>query len=336
MPESSKPVVSIILPTYNRSSFLPEAFAAIHNQEWTDWELIVVDDGSTDNTSELVTELTRDWKQPVRYVYQENQGAYGARNTGLDLATGKYVAFYDSDDLWLHQHLANCVSAMEAHQDVDWVFGACRMMNLSSGAEICPTTFYVDGRPRQFTKLKHESRGNLNVIDDSDAARCQILDGLYAGLQNSVIRKSLFETYRFDGGLRNEAEDQVVVIWALAKGFRMAYLDDVHVVYRVHESNSSLAASTTSVDKRRRQQEAAIAGFERLSREVELSPRERQALAKRLGSEYFWQLGYTTHWMNGNRAEALAMFRKGIASWPWDWRFYKTYGLAMLRAAYVA
>ena len=85
------PAVSIILPSYNRAKFLPQAFASIKAQQFTDWELIVVDDGSTDNTRELVEELTRDWSQPARYVYQENQGAYGARNTGLDLAGGEYV-----------------------------------------------------------------------------------------------------------------------------------------------------------------------------------------------------------------------------------------------------
>jgi hypothetical protein len=123
----------------------------------------------------------------------------------------------------------------------------------------------------------------------------------------------------------------VVVIWALVKGYRMAYLDHVHVVYRVHDGNSSLASVSTSVEKRRRQQEAAIAGFERLSREVELSPAERRALAQRLGSEYFWQLGYVTHWMNGNRREALKMFRKGIAAWPWDWPCWKTLVVAQAR-----
>src|SRR5438552_17827230 len=91
-----QPAVGIILPTYNRAKFLPQAFAAIQNQQFQDWELIVVDDGSTDNTRELVTELSRGWPQPVRYVYQENQGAYAARNTGLGLAISEHVAFYDS------------------------------------------------------------------------------------------------------------------------------------------------------------------------------------------------------------------------------------------------
>src|SRR5436305_3864507 len=101
MPGSpERPAVSILLPTYNRAKCLPQEFASIRSQPFTDCELIVVDDGSTDNTRELVEELTRGWPQPVRYHRQENQGAYGARNTGLDLATGECVAFFDSDDVW--------------------------------------------------------------------------------------------------------------------------------------------------------------------------------------------------------------------------------------------
>src|SRR3712207_6270965 len=95
------PTVSIILPTYNRAKFLPQAFGSIRSQTWTDWELIIVDDGSTDETPEFLKELTANFQQPVRYICQENQGAYGARNTGLDHAIGKYIAFFDSDDLWL-------------------------------------------------------------------------------------------------------------------------------------------------------------------------------------------------------------------------------------------
>ena len=93
---SAMPTVSIILPTYNRAHFLPQAFASIRGQEFTNWELIIVDDGSTDDTAELVQQFRQDTPQPVRYVFQDNQGAYGARNTGLDHIAGEYVAFFDS------------------------------------------------------------------------------------------------------------------------------------------------------------------------------------------------------------------------------------------------
>jgi len=92
------PRVSIILPTYNRSSFLPKALRSITAQTWKDWELIIVDDGSNDNTREVLADLCGALQHPVKSIYQENKGAYGARNTVLDHARGDYIAFFDIDD----------------------------------------------------------------------------------------------------------------------------------------------------------------------------------------------------------------------------------------------
>ncbi len=324
------PVVSIILPTYNRVRFLPEAFEAIRNQQFTDWELIVVDDGSTDDTRELVAELSKSVTQPVRYIYQENQGAYGARNTGLDQAQGRYIAFYDSDDLWLPHHLADCVAALEANAEVDWVFGACRVVDYGSQRVLAESTFYVDGHARPFQKLQARRRDGLKIIDDPQAARCQILHGLYCGLQNSVIRKRLFDNYRFAADRRN-AQDQVIVIWALASGFRFAYFDNVHVVYQVHNANSSLAGAAKTLDERLRLQLSMIEGFERLALSPVLRSADRRALRRRLSEEYFWHVGYSLLWMNGRRRDAVQMLRRGLAYWPWNWRYWKTYALVQAR-----
>ncbi len=179
----NQPTVSIILPTYNRERFLPEAFAAIEAQTFTDWELIVVDDGSTDGTRDLVPRLTADFPQGAKYIYQENQGAYGARNTGLDHAQGKYIAFYDSDDLWLPHHLKDCVEGLEANPDVDWVYGACRIVDQTTNRELDPTTFYIANLPRPFMQLKKRSVGRLAIIEDPHVIRCMISSGLFNGLQ---------------------------------------------------------------------------------------------------------------------------------------------------------
>ena len=330
---SGASLVSIILPTYDRARFLPEAFAAIRSQTFTEWELIVVDDGSTDNTRELVAEQARTISQPVKYIDQDNQGAYGARNTGLDNVTGKYIAFYDSDDVWLPHHLADCVAALDAYPEVDWVYGACRMVDDRTGKELAANTFYIDGRPRPFQRLHARVVDGLHIIDDAGAARCQISHGLYCGLQNSVIRKTLFDNYRFDAELRNEAEDQVIAIWAAASGFRFAYYDKVHVVYRVHDANSSLAGATKALDRRLHLQTAAIQGFERLMALGFLNNLDRRALKRRLGDEYFWHLGYVLLWQNGRHREAVQMFRRGIGYDPWNWRYWKTICVAPARMA---
>ena len=98
-------LVSVIIPTYNREKFLPYALGSVKNQTYKDWELIIVDDGSTDNTEKVCKEFAKTIDQPVKYIYQENQGVAGARNTGLKHAQGEFIAFLDSDDRWYPWHL---------------------------------------------------------------------------------------------------------------------------------------------------------------------------------------------------------------------------------------
>jgi len=330
------PAVSIILPTFNRAKFLPQAFDAIRSQTWRDWELIVVDDGSTDGTQALITALSAGNAQPIRYHYQKNQGAYGARNTGLDTATGRYIAFYDSDDLWLPHHLTDCVAALDTHPAVDWVYGACRRIDMTTGVVLTPSAFYESGRPRPFLNLRHRRSSRLRIIDDPSATQCMIEHGLFCGLQCSVLRSTIFARRRFYTGFRNEAEDQLIVIRALAAGCRLAYYDNIHVLYRVHHANSSAAAQGLTLDKRVGHMLAQARGFEELSGQVALSAAEQRAVSRRLGKEYFWVLGYALLWQNGRRHEALDTFRRGLRRWPWSPRCWKTYCLALLRTYLLA
>jgi len=325
------PSVSIILPTYNRAKFLPEAFAAIQAQQWTDWELIVIDDGSTDNTRELVPELTRDWQQRVAYIYQENQGAYGARNTGLDHATGKYIAFYDSDDLWLPHHLKNCVQGLQANPDVDWVFGACQMVDLTTEREIAPSTFYEGGRPRSFRALKTQVRGPLRVIDDADFDVVVMSSGLYAGLQNSVIRKDLFANRRFDLRFRHENEDALFVAALILEGIRFGYLDRVHVVYRVHDSQSS-ASGPQSVEALKKKFSAIYSACLAFDRERAMSRRSRIAFRRAVSRSMFWTLGYSVHAMNSDYRGALRVYAKALALYPWQPGCWRAFGVSLLKS----
>src|SRR5687767_7523259 len=105
------PVVSVVLPTYNRAPLLGRAIRSVLGQSYTDFELIVVDDGSTDGTSGVVAGF-RDKR--IRYLpLARNTGAGAARNAGIRVARGKFVAFQDSDDEWLPAKLAKQMSAFE-------------------------------------------------------------------------------------------------------------------------------------------------------------------------------------------------------------------------------
>jgi glycosyltransferase involved in cell wall biosynthesis len=95
------PLVSVIIPTYNRGWIIKEAIDSILAQDYTEFELIVVDDGSTDHTSDVLDSYGDD----IKVLFQKNKGVSAARNRGIAEASGKFIAFLDSDDLWLPQKL---------------------------------------------------------------------------------------------------------------------------------------------------------------------------------------------------------------------------------------
>lgn len=95
-------MISVIIPTYNRADLLCEAIDSVLAQTCQELEIIVVDDGSTDNTKEVIA----GYGDKVKYVYQENQGVYAARNTGVRISQRSYIAFLDSDDIWEKDKIA--------------------------------------------------------------------------------------------------------------------------------------------------------------------------------------------------------------------------------------
>lgn len=108
---SNRPSVSVVLPTYNRADVIGRAIESVLEQTYTDFELIVVDDASSDGTDGVIEGLDND---RIRYVkHDENRGAAAARNTGIRMADGDIVAFQDSDDEWAEEKLARQVAVFE-------------------------------------------------------------------------------------------------------------------------------------------------------------------------------------------------------------------------------
>ncbi len=102
--EHNTPLISVILPTFDRADLLSRSISSVLAQTFTDWELIVIDDGSTDNTAEVVAAWQQQSAQ-IRYVRQANQGVGAARNRGVAEARGEYIACLDSDDEYRPTHL---------------------------------------------------------------------------------------------------------------------------------------------------------------------------------------------------------------------------------------
>ncbi len=118
------PKVSVIIPSYNCDRYLPEAIESVFNQTYQDYEIIVINDGSTDRTLEVIAP----YLEQIRYVYQENQGAGKARNRGLYLARGELIAFLDADDLFLPHKLKEQVAIFEEREEIGIVNSGFRVI----------------------------------------------------------------------------------------------------------------------------------------------------------------------------------------------------------------
>lgn len=119
--EQVLPRVSIIIPTYNRADFLPESVGSVLAQTFRNFEILIVDDGSTDNTREILKSYLSDVR--IKYFYQENQGQSVARNLALKHARGEFICFLDSDNAWFPEKLSEQLSIMDSHPEIDIVYG---------------------------------------------------------------------------------------------------------------------------------------------------------------------------------------------------------------------
>jgi len=109
-------LISVIIPTYNRAGIIVDAINTVLNQTYQHFEIIIIDDGSNDNTNEVIKNIN---DSRIRYVYQENSGRPSlARNSGIKIAKGEYIAFLDSDDLWHPQMLEKHINVMNENNDV--------------------------------------------------------------------------------------------------------------------------------------------------------------------------------------------------------------------------
>ncbi len=115
---STTPTVSVVIPSYNRAGWLPAAVGSVLAQTHPATEILIVDDGSTDNSAEVCAAFPA----PVRYIRQQNAGVSAARNRGMREATGEFIALLDSDDLWLPEKLAVQL-ALHAGSARSWLVG---------------------------------------------------------------------------------------------------------------------------------------------------------------------------------------------------------------------
>jgi len=132
--------ISVIIPVYNGEQFVAEAIQSVLAQTTPPSEIIVVDDGSTDATAQVVADLAASASMPLRYVYQANQGPAAARNVGIRRAEGDTLAFLDADDLWVENTLAIQIGQLAANPTEQIVWGVLQMFRVEAGQRLVSPT----------------------------------------------------------------------------------------------------------------------------------------------------------------------------------------------------
>ncbi len=206
-----QPVVSVIIPVYNRAGFLKEALESAKNQSFKNMEIIVVDDGSTDETVEF---LRKD--RGIRVVRQERGGNASARNRGLKEARGRYIGFLDSDDKWLPEKTAAQVRFLEDHPDFAFVYSGTCLID-EHGQVIGERRL----QPNEKTTYECLFEKNRIISFSVTLIRRSCLDA--AGWLDEHLPQST----DYDLWLR------------LARRYPFAYLDGIFTHYRVHDENIS-------------------------------------------------------------------------------------------------
>ncbi|MEH2292160.1 glycosyltransferase family 2 protein [Nostoc sp.] len=172
------PKVSVIIPAYNAMSFLPQALESVLNQTFQDFEVIIIDDGSSDNIATWAAESTH---PNIKLISQTNQGQSAARNTGIRLSQGEYIAFLDADDLWEPTKLEKQISAFMDNPELGlvdtWVFLVDEQDNILSQ----PKIYYDEGNLwQQMLEL------NLVMCGSSPMVRRQCFETV--GYFNQIIK----------------------------------------------------------------------------------------------------------------------------------------------------
>ncbi len=223
--EMKSPNVSVIIPAYNHERYVRSAVESVLTQEVEELELIVVDDGSTDRTGEIVLSI----KDPrIRYVRQDNQDAYNAINNGLRLAGGRYLAILNSDDVYVPGRLPRLIAEAE-RTGAQFLF--THVEPIDERGEVIPPG-------RVYWHIWHErNRGFLQKYGDLYTAFLR--GNLMVTTSNVFMARHVFETVGLFAPLRYLHDYDYVFRVLLALPDKVRYLkDDVLLRYRIHGSNT--------------------------------------------------------------------------------------------------
>jgi len=232
------PKISVIIPAFNAELFIADAIESVLAQEYSsETEIIVIDDGSSDNTRMVVSDIAAHNSQIILLRNDRKKGPSGARNTGLLNANGDYVTFLDADDLWLKNHLEEGVAFLDKNNTIDIVFYNFEVQEYETKRKI-----FDWFSERNFSKII-----KIDELDDKYNSICDdlfkaLLNESFMHLQSMIIRKKVLSGILFDEEIKRSEDRDFCINIYLNSNAKFAYKNLITGIYYRH--SNSLTSKT--------------------------------------------------------------------------------------------
>lgn len=276
---SQKPTVSVIITTFNRAVLLEQTLQSVIKQTYRDFEVLLVDDGSSDATAEVASK----YKPLVKYIYQTNKGQSPARNAGIKAARGEFVAFVDDDDLWLPEKLEYQMKTMKELSGNALIYCDTEMFDNDSGS----TLYRFSTRRRPY----------------SGSVAAKLYLGCFVSSPTPLVRRSIFDEVGFFSESKVTRLHEDWDMWLrISSKVPFVYIDKVLARYRLHKTNMLTCASAD---------EFHTCGMAIISRAADFAPQIFGPVRRRAESNQFVRTG-NAYLARKNLAAARAMYLKAI------------------------
>ena len=222
---NNNPLVSVIVPAYNHEKYIIDCIKSVINQTYSNIQIIVINDGSTDSTERVIKEFINSTNSDINFISKRNEGICKTLNKGLNLAKGKYISFLASDDMFAPQVIEKEVKFMENNKSIGLVYTDAYFINFNK----ITNKKYTDYKPI-IKKCFKKGIQNKNIYE------VLLTDNIILAL-SILIRKECFELLGpFDESIQFEDYD----MWfRIAKEYPIGFIDEPLCYYRIHDMNFS-------------------------------------------------------------------------------------------------
>ncbi len=285
------PAVTVIIPNFNYADFIEETLRSVLNQTFQDFEAIVIDDGSTDQSLQVIKKIRDEFRGKLILIEQENKGVYAARNRAIKIARGRYISFLDADDIWEPETLEGLVTYLEANPN-------CMMAYANA------SFFYNDTR----RELGHNiGPGSKKTPHTGRCADKLFLEGNFIPFMTTILRRQAFEQVGFFNETLKVGGDYDMFM-RIACLYPIGYVDRLLCRVRRHNRNLSFKLLLQAVTQIRILKKALKFFSDHQFRIDEMAVRKRWA-------QIYYELG-TALVLNAEPKRARLALRKSLSMNP--------------------